>query len=60
MLDLWGYCTFQVTTLDRAVVTIIYYLYSTTFQMTNDFPFEIFTVKNSCFTSIHNYGSVIL
>ena len=28
--------------------------------MTNDFPFEIFTVKNSCFTSIHNYGSVIL
>ena len=30
------------------------------FQMTNDFPFEIFTVKNSCFTSIHNYGSVIL
>ena len=28
--------------------------------MTNDFPFDIFTVKNSCFTSMHNYGSVIL
>ena len=28
--------------------------------MTNDFPVEIFTVKTSCFTSVHNYGSVIL
>ena len=60
MLDLLGCCTFQVTALDKAVITITYYC-STTFQMTNDsIPFEIFTVKNSCFTSIHNYGSVIL
>ena len=28
--------------------------------MTSNFPFEIFTVQNSCFTCIHNYGSVIL
>ena len=27
--------------------------------MTNDFPFEIFTVKNSCFTSIHNYINLV-
>ena len=59
MLDLLGHCTFQVTALNKAyccwVITIIYY-YSTTFQIRNDFPFEIFTVKDSCF--IHNYGSI--
>ena len=26
MLDLWGFCTIEVKALDKAVVTIIYYL----------------------------------
>ena len=42
----------MLTALDKAVITIMCYC-STTFQMANDeISFEIFTVKNSCFTSI--------
>ena len=60
MLDLLGYCTFQGTALDETVVTNSLFNILLHFKWQMIFLLKLLTVKNSCFTSIHNYGSVTL